>query len=661
LQLVLPLAVPGRGLARFAQAVSTPGSPQYGHYRSIAWLSRHFGASPSEREKVVRFLSRAGARAVHVDVTGLFVDAQLTAARAEHVFATPLLRVHATRGGAYTTPAAPIRMPRALHGLVTGVVGLDTRNVAAAPSAMHTSGYEPVSGQPSGCTSALAAGGFTPNQYLTAYGFEPLRAANQLGQGERVALIEIDGYKSSDIRTFASCFGLPAPRVTPYGVGVNRPLAPGLESTLDLEVLTAAAPGLKAVDVYESQADAPDVLMALTAPLHNSGRKPQVISVSLGLCEADELQPPVGTAGINAAQRALEMTAASGVSVLAATGDFGSTACVNQTTGQTERKLAVFYPASSQWVTAVGGTNVVLNHNNVITSQQVWNDGLVPQGAACPSGQCAAAAGGGYSKLFGRPGYQTGVVTASHRALPDVALLADIAPGYDIYCTAAADCGGAYSGWQSVGGTSVGTPLLAGGFALVDRALRAHDLQNLGAANPLLYGIGVNPSERSSVFQDVTKGSNDAFAWTSPLGCCSAAPGFDAASGWGGVNLTAFSNVALTTQPKIVDVSLSLPAQRPVHSHRILAAVSCTGACRLGAYARVSIGGRRAFTDHSRLYSLSAAGTRTVRINFSRRQLKRLRAALRHHHRISATVVGAKVDAFGNIDQSVKRSLRITH
>lgn len=655
LQLVLPLAVPGRGLRRFAQAVSTPGSPQYGHYRSISWLSRHFGASPAQREKVVRFLSRAGAGGVRVDVTGLFVDAQMTASRAEQVFATPLLRVHAARGGDYTTPAAPVRVPRGLRGLVTGVVGLDTRNVATAPAADHSSGYIGATGVQGGCQAARNTGGFTPNQYLTAYGFDPLRAAGDIGQGERVALVEIDGYKSGDVRNFADCFGLPMPKVTPFGVGVNRRLAPGLESTLDLEVLTAAAPGLKAVDVYESSAAAPDVLMALTAPLRNAGRKPQVISVSLGLCEADELQPPVGKAGVNAAQHALEMTAASGVSVVAATGDFGSSACVNQETQAPERKLAVFYPASSQWVTAVGGTNLVLNHENMITSQQVWNDGSV-------QGQ-PAAAGGGFSTLFARPSYQGGVVTASHRELPDVSLLADIAPGYAFYCSVSVQCiGSGYSSaWQTVGGTSAATPLLAGGFAVIDQALRAHDLQDLGAANPLLYRIGANPAQRNAVFQDVTAGSNDVgqYLWGSPLGCCSATPGFDAASGWGGVNLTELSKVALATQPKIVDVSLRLPAQRPVHSHRILAAVSCTGPCRLGAYARVSIGGRRVFTDHSRLYRISSAGTRTVRINFTRKQLKRLRAALRHHRRISATVVGAKVDAFGNIDQSAKRSLRI--
>ena len=44
-------------------------------------------------------------------------------------------------------------------------------------------------------------------------------------------------------------------------------MKPGGESTLDLEVLDAAAPGLSAIDVYEAGAGAADALEALTAPL----------------------------------------------------------------------------------------------------------------------------------------------------------------------------------------------------------------------------------------------------------------------------------------------------------------------------------------------------------------------------------------------------------
>ena len=78
-----------------------------------------------------------------------------------------------------------------------------------------------------------------------------LQQAGFEGQGERVALIEIDGFRYTDLRNFSKCFGLATPAINGFGVGLKKPLAPGGESTLDLEVLDAAAPKLKAVDVYE--------------------------------------------------------------------------------------------------------------------------------------------------------------------------------------------------------------------------------------------------------------------------------------------------------------------------------------------------------------------------------------------------------------------------
>ena len=74
--LVLPLRVNAAALQRFATAVSTPGSPEYGRYESITELTRRFGAPAAERGAVLRFLRRAGARSVSIDGTGLFARAR---------------------------------------------------------------------------------------------------------------------------------------------------------------------------------------------------------------------------------------------------------------------------------------------------------------------------------------------------------------------------------------------------------------------------------------------------------------------------------------------------------------------------------------------------------------------------------------------------------
>lgn len=670
MHLVLPLVADNAGLDRFATAVSTPGSPTYGQYQSIAWLSRRFGASARTRARAIGFLRRAGAVGVRMDATGLFINATMSAATAERVFGTSLAEYRTDRAGRraeFTAPASAVQIPRGLRGVATGVIGLDTAPLVdpsplfRAQQVVGSSAYMPATGTPAGCAAGVAAGGFTPNEYLTAYGFNTLQAAGTLGQGERVALIEIDGYKSSDLKAFASCFGLHLPTIDQFGVNLAQKLPPGGEATLDLEMLTAAAPDLSSVDVYESEPQAGDVLHALTEPLRSKGFKPDVISASLGLCESQTLAS-IGRSGLKAVESALAEATASGISVLSASGDDGSSGCINPNSS-TETPLAqltVDYPASSKWVTAIGGTNLQLTPENTIASQQVWNDENSFTG---PTGIEFGAGGGGFSGLFKRPNYQNGTVTENERAVPDIALLSDIEPGYDVYCTAA-DCvsPGHSQPWQTVGGTSAATPLLAGGFALIDEALRQHQLDNLGLANPLLYRIGRNPSLAPTVFNDVTVGSNDLGAFLTPtgvgLGCCTAGVGFDEASGWGGLNLAGLSTVALATEPKLVDVALQLNrSQHPYRARGIFARVRCDGACLMGANAVVRVGGAKPFTDYSSLYHLTGPGVRISKIVFKPSQMQVLKIALQHHVRVTAEVTGAIVDAGGNIERQTPAQL----
>ncbi len=674
LSLVLPLKTDKAGLARFATAVSTPGSPEYGQFESVPALARRFGAPAGERAKVLRYLRATGASGVKIDGTGLYADATMSVGLVHKLFGVDLADFRSNNASAarFVAPTSSVHVPDGLAGAVTGVVGLDTRPLSsgqsetpkpaplAAANGVTTdatnlgSAYQPRSGTASGCAGGLASDGFTPNQYQGAYGFGPLYAAGLTGTGERVALIEINGYKAADISAFAACFGLPVPKVTQYGVGIKRPLAAvNGETTLDLEILTAAAPGLKGIDVYESHPLASDVLHALTVPLENRGRKPDVISASLGSCEADAKRA-IGGNHITTVESALQMAAASGISVLASSGDDGSSSCFDLQ-GIPEPRQAVSFPASSPWVTSVGGTNFMLNSDNSLNSQDVWNS---------PSG----AGGGGYSILFKRPGYQDNFTTAKHRVVPDVAMLADTSPGYAIYCTAKGDCADAPPAgpWGEFGGTSAGTPLLAGGLAVIDEALRKSGRQDIGLANPLFYKIARTPLS-PQVFKDVTTGDNDLFNLVTNgarnVGCCSATVGFDAASGLGGVSLSDLSFAANGIVSKLVAVGVGLPSQRhPVRDRHLLADVSCSGRCLMGAYARIQLGkSSQRLTQYSSVYLLRKSSHKTIRIGLDKKTLGKLRSALHRHERITATVYGAVVDPSGNIERrSPGRSLSIT-
>ncbi len=79
-------------------------------------------------------------------------------------------------------------------------------------------------------------------------------------------------------------------------------------------------------------------------------------------------------------------------------------------------------------------------------------------------------------------------------------MLADVAPGYDVYCTAPVTATGAAG--ETFGGTSASTPLMAGGFALIDELLRRQDEQSLGLAEPAALPPGAatrRPPHRSSM------------------------------------------------------------------------------------------------------------------------------------------------------------------
>jgi hypothetical protein len=238
--------------------------------------------------------------------------------------------------------------------------------------------------------------------------------------------------------------------------------------------------------------------------------------------------------------------------------------------------------------------------------------------------------------------------------LPDVSGLADVTPGYATYCTARPDCVDAqHSGrWQAVGGTSAATPLLAGAIALINEDLHRQGKQFVGRLNPLLYQLG--RSHAAGSFYDVTSYGNDVGPYIPgngrPLGCCSAAPGFDLASGWGSVDVANLDRAAVRILPQIPNVSLSIPSgQHPLRSHRIIVTMSCSDACRAAALVVVSIHGGATLTLQSSSYNLTRNQRRSIPIPFTSSVENRLRAAVSQHHSVFAEAFGALLDGGGNV------------
>jgi len=186
--------------------------------------------------------------------------------------------------------------------------------------------------------------------------------------------------------------------------------------------------------------------------------------------------------------------AAEGISLFFSSGDYG-----DETGGSGNAAQATpDWPASSPWVTAVGGTSLGVAADNSRLFEVGWETtrstltGDSP--AAWGSRTYLYGSGGGTSRLFAQPAYQAGVVpdsiaTANNtrsqkmRVVPDVSALGDPTTGMLVGQTQTFPDGHAAYSEYRIGGTSLSSPLFAGAMALaVQKA--GHPF---GLANPALY------------------------------------------------------------------------------------------------------------------------------------------------------------------------------
>jgi subtilase family serine protease len=177
-----------------------------------------------------------------------------------------------------------------------------------------------------------------------------------------------------------------------------------------------------------------------------------------------------------------------GVAITASTGDGG---------------YGVEYPASSDYVTAVGGTSLTRN----ASSPRGWME------------TAWSGAGSGCSSYNTRSSWQASVTTGcSRRAVADVSADADPNTGVAVYDSFSYQ---GYAGWLVFGGTSVASPIVASVYALA------------GNASNVSYGSF--PYAHTGSINDVTSGSNGS---CSPTELCTAGTGWDGPTGLGTPNGT---------------------------------------------------------------------------------------------------------------------------
>jgi kumamolisin len=380
------------------------------------------------------------------------------------------------------TRQGSLHVPASLDGRVVAVFGFDQRPAA---STYHT--FRPRASQ---------SVSYTPPQVAQLYSFPQTTGANQT-----IALIELGGgFDDSDLQSYWQQLGSNNVSVTavPVDDAQNSPTGdpdgPDGEVVLDIEVAGGVAPGANIAAYFAPNTDQ-GFLDGINAAIHDTARKPSVISISWGSAES-EWTPQA----MNAFNAAFHDAALLGISVCVASGDNGSS------DGEPDGGVHVDFPASSPWVLACGGTRLS-GSNGKIKSETVWNDGAD-----------GGATGGGVSSHFSKPKYQaniavpspTGTVNTTGRGVPDVAGVADPDTGFDILV----------DGQQGVvGGTSAVAPLWAGLIALLNEQLG----RNLGWFHSALYGT----IAQHNALHDITSGNNGAYK---------AAKGWDPCTGLGSPN-----------------------------------------------------------------------------------------------------------------------------
>jgi kumamolisin len=460
--------------------------PRQRKYLSREEFARTHGASAADLEKIRAFATQHSLKIVSENAASRTVKLSGTVQAFNDAFGANLRRYQHS-SGTYRCRTGALTIPANLESIVEGVFGLDNRPQAKAHFRLRKT-------DPAASAQAAAAVSYSPPQVAKAYDFPSGSSAT--GAGQCIGVIELGGgYNSEDLNSFFKNLGIAAPKVTAVSVDdgtnspTNDPSGPDGEVELDIEVAGAIAPAAQIAAYFAPNTDQ-GFIDAVTTAVHDATLKPSVVSISWGGPESSWTEQ-----SRNALNSACQDASTMGVTVLAASGDDGSS------DGSTDGSPTVDFPSASPYVLACGGTKLTIS-GSAIKSEQAWNELSADEGAT----------GGGVSEVFALPSYQLGanVPKAPNgfvgRGVPDVAGDADPETGYNVVV----------DGQQTViGGTSAVAPLWAGLLALINQSLGT----NVGYINPLLYTGKVE-----AAFHDITSGSN---------GNYSAGPGWDACTGLG--------------------------------------------------------------------------------------------------------------------------------
>ncbi|MDX6414124.1 MAG: hypothetical protein QOH23_1534 [Gaiellaceae bacterium] len=516
-----------------ARAVSDPKSSSYRKFMSPGDFRNSFAPKQADVGNVRSWLQSQGFSIVYTPTNNHYVSAEGTAAQVQTAFGVKL-NEYWVNGLTLRAPASDLTIPSSLASTVVAVLGIDQSSMLVEPFIRHDANAPPAAGfrnappcsqwwaqwtqdntgptlpKYRGESLPYAPCGYTPPQLREAYGANGVSA-----NGTGVTVAVIDAYASPTIVQDVNQYFQNNDPTHPLGNGqFSQVVAPGTyrrpenprqdpqgwygEETLDIEAVHGMAPGAKIVYV-----GAPNNYQDLDAAMNHvvDRRLADIVTNSYGF--PTEFLPAGFIKPLN---DTLIQGAIEGMTILFSSGDNGDEI-------GTRGYRTADWPASSPWVTAVGGTSLAAGVSAADPGRYVYETGwsstrnrlncsgaLAATNAWCSFEVYLYGAGGGASRLFPQPWWQVGIVPASiaqpsgftpsftrpGRAVPDISAVGDPNTGMLIGQTQTFSTGPAYGEFR-IGGTSLSSPLMAGMFAVAQQ-LRG---SSLGFANPLLYQSGV--------------------------------------------------------------------------------------------------------------------------------------------------------------------------
>jgi subtilase family serine protease len=304
------------------------------------------------------------------------------------------------------------------------------------------------------------------------------------------------------------------PEVNLGGLGLLDPQGWSSEETLDVEAVHAIAPRAR-IHYFGALTNLNSTLYLALAQAVDSGA--QVVSNSYG--SGDDAPMAVDKLLFDSIAR---QAAARGVTLDFSTGDDGDEVAA-------EGFRTADFPATSDLVTAVGGTSLKVGRGGRWRGETYWGDQKIPLSHGhwdLGHAEFNGAAGGGVSRSYAEPAWQRGVVPNSlttdgvprpGRVEPDLSMVADPTTGFRIGQTMTPSSGGARYVEFRIGGTSLACPLFSGLLAL---AVELRHGRPLGLVTPTLYHAARTTAGRTRLFHEpdtvTTRGGQSLFANVRP-------------------------------------------------------------------------------------------------------------------------------------------------